>query len=86
MNFTYSTVFTPHFDKSFPNYKPQARSHLRSAGARPSHASFTARSSYLHLRGNSSPLGSNVTIPGHLMWHEKEGGVKIPCRDMNHLR
>ena len=35
---------------------PRARSHLHSAGPCPSHASFTARSSYPHLRGNSSSL------------------------------
>ena len=43
-----------------------ARSHLHSVGPHPSHASFTARSSCLHLRGNSSPLGTNVTISSHL--------------------
>ena len=37
----------------------RARSHLHSAELRPSHASFTARSSYLHLHGNSSSLVTN---------------------------
>ena len=45
---------------------PWARSHLHSARSRPSHVSFTTRSSYPHLRGNSSPLGTDVTILGHL--------------------
>ena len=50
--------------------EPQARSHPHSAGP---HPSFTARSSCLHLRGNSSSLGTNVTILGqnhkHSSWH-----------------
>ena len=45
---------------------PRARSHLHSARPRPSHASFTAQSFCPHLSGNSSWLGTNVTIPGHL--------------------
>jgi hypothetical protein len=32
----------------------------------PSHASFTTWSFCPHMRGNSSSLGTNVTIPGHL--------------------
>ena len=44
----------------------QARSYLHSVGPHPSHVSFTARSSYPHMRGNSSPSGTNVTIPNHL--------------------
>ena len=47
-----STIITPH-----------ARSHLHAVGSRPSHASFTVRSSCPHMRGNSSSLGTNVTIP-----------------------
>ena len=43
---------------------PWATSHLHSDGPRPSHASFTARSSCPHLRGSSSFVGTNVTIPG----------------------
>jgi hypothetical protein len=39
-----------------------ARSHLHSAGPRPSHASFIARSSCPHMHGNSSSLGTDVTI------------------------
>ena len=35
-------------------------------GPCPSHASFTARFSCPHLHGNSSPLGTNVTILNHL--------------------
>ena len=35
-------------------------------GHAPSHASFVAWSTRLHMRGNSSPLRTNVTIPGHL--------------------
>ena len=42
---------------------PWARSHLHSVRPRPSHASFIVWSSYLHLHGNSSSLGINVTIP-----------------------
>ena len=49
-----------------PIIGPQARSHLCSAGSYPSHASFTARSSCPHMRGNSSSLGTNVILPGHL--------------------
>ena len=52
---------------------PQARSHLRSVGPRPSHASFTPRSSCMHLHGNSSSLATNVTIPcqnyTYSSWH-----------------
>jgi hypothetical protein len=58
------------FELSNANYgvmsTPWARSHLHSVGFRPSHASFTARSSRPHLHENSSLLGTNVTIPGHL--------------------
>jgi hypothetical protein len=43
--------------------EPRARSHLHSAGPRPTHVTFTIRSSCLHLRGNSCSLGVNVTIP-----------------------
>ena len=46
--------------------RPWARSHLHSVEPRPSHVSFTAQSSCPHLRGNSSSLGTNVTIPSHL--------------------
>ena len=35
-------------------------------GPYPSHASFVVWSSHPHLRGESSPLGINVTIPGYL--------------------
>ena len=52
---------------------PQARSHLHLARPRPSNASFTARLPYPHLRGNSSSLGTNVTILGPnykcSIWH-----------------
>ena len=52
---------------------PRARSHLHSAGPCPSHASFTTRSFCPHLHGNSSPLGTSVTIPGqnykYSSWH-----------------
>ena len=56
---------------------PQAKSHLHSVGPHPSHPSFAARSSCLHLHGNSSSLRINVTIPNHLshlkvIWHVKE--------------
>ena len=44
---------------------PQARSHLHLVGPRPSHASFTAQSSCPHLRGNSSPLETILTMLGH---------------------
>ena len=51
----------------------QARSHLHSVGPHPSHASFTAWLPYPHLHGNSSSLGTNVTIPGpnykYSSWH-----------------
>ena len=47
-------------------FMPRARSHLHLARPHPSHASFIARSSCPHLHGNSSSLGTNVTIPGHL--------------------
>ena len=43
--------------------RPWARSHLHSAGPRPSHVSFIAWSSCPNLHGNSSSLGTNVTIP-----------------------
>jgi hypothetical protein len=43
---------------------PCARSHLHSVGPHPCHSSFTAQSYCPHLRGNSSSLGTNVTIPG----------------------
>jgi hypothetical protein len=49
-----------------PRETPRARSHLHSIGPHLSHASFTIQSSYLHLRGSYSSLGTNVTIPGHL--------------------
>ena len=42
---------------------PWVRSHLHLAGPCPSHASFIARSSCPQLHGNSSLLGTNVTIP-----------------------
>ena len=45
---------------------PHAKSHLCSVGPRPSHTSFTARSSCLHMHENSSLLGTNVTILDHL--------------------
>ena len=45
---------------------PWVRSHLHSVGSHPSHNSSTARSFCMHLRGNSSLVGTNVTIPGHL--------------------
>ena len=45
---------------------PWARSHLHSVGPCPSHASFTARSSCPYMHGNSSLLGTNVTIHDHL--------------------
>jgi hypothetical protein len=44
--------------------RPRARSHRHLVRPCPSHASFIARSSCPHLRGNSSSLGTNVTIPG----------------------
>ena len=44
--------------------KHYARSYLRSVGSRPFHVFFTARSSYPHLRENSSSLGNNMIIPG----------------------
>ena len=47
-------------------FASRARSHLHSDGAHPFHASFTAQSSWSHLRGNSSLLGINVTIPSQL--------------------
>ena len=43
---------------------PWAKSHLHSTGPRPSHAFFNVQSSHLHLRWNSSSLGTNMTIPG----------------------
>ena len=47
-------------------WTPWARSHFHKAGPRSSYASFIARSSCLHLRGNSSSsLRTNVTIPSH---------------------
>ena len=49
---------------------PQARSHLHSARSHHSHGSFTLRSSYPHLlRGNSSSLGTNVTMSSQNLWH-----------------
>ena len=48
-----------------PHSWPRAKLHMCSAGPCPSHVSFTARSSCLNLRGNSSLLGTNVTVPGH---------------------
>ena len=48
------------------NPSPRAKSHVCLVGPCPSHASFIARSSCMHLRGYSSPLGTNVTIPGQL--------------------
>ena len=41
---------------------PWARSHLHSAGPRPSHASFIALSPPCSLCGNSTSLGTNVII------------------------
>ena len=41
---------------------PRPRSHLHSVGPRPSHASFIARFPCPLLHGNSSSLGTNVTI------------------------
>ena len=58
-----------------------AKSHLHSVRLCPSHVSFTAWSSPCsmppRLRGNSSLLGTNVTIPGH---------IAIPNTLREHLR
>ena len=62
-----------------------ARSYLHSAGSRPSHASVTVRSSCPHLRGNSSSLGTIMTIPNqnhkYLSWHHfhYRGAYKSWC-------
>ena len=45
---------------------PWARSHLHSVGPRPSYASSLPSLLCPHLRGNSSLLGTTITIPGHL--------------------
>ena len=54
-------------------WPPRARPHLHSARSRPSHASFIVQSSCPHLRGNFSPLGTNVIIPDqnykYSNWH-----------------
>ena len=59
--------------KEFGWLWPRAKSHMCSAGPRPSHASFTARSSCPLLHGNSSSLGTNVIVLGQIYkyssWH-----------------
>jgi hypothetical protein len=60
---TKTNIAKNHLD---PSQRPWATSHLHSVGPRPSHASFTAPTSCPHLHGNSSSLGTNVIIPGHL--------------------
>jgi hypothetical protein len=50
---------------------PHTRSHLHSVGPHPSHASFNARSSCPHMRGNSSLLETNVAKPSK--WNSYEG-------------
>ena len=46
--------------------RPRLDHIFHSARPHPIHASSTTQSSYPHMHGNSSPLGTNVTIPGHL--------------------
>lgn len=45
---------------------PQAKSHMCSARPCPSHTPFTVWSFCPHLRRNSFPSGTNVTISGHI--------------------
>jgi hypothetical protein len=44
-----------------PSLARELRAHLHSVEPCPSHASSITRSSYLHMRGYSSPLETNVT-------------------------
>ena len=61
------------FQDWVPHARPGLDHILIRLGLAPSHASFTARSSCPHLRGNPSSLGTNVTIPGqnykYSSWH-----------------
>jgi hypothetical protein len=49
--------------------RPRVESHLRSVGPCSSHAFFIVLSSCPYLRGNSSSLGTNVTVAGQNYKH-----------------
>ena len=65
---------------------PWARSHLHSVGPCPSHASFTARSSCPYMHGNSSLLGTNVTIHDHLSHSAPLACEGIPSIDFGIMK
>ena len=54
--------------KKFGTLMGPGLDHLHSVGPRPSHISFIVQSLCPHLYGNSSRLGTNVTIPNHLSY------------------
>ena len=62
------------------------RLHIHSVGPRPSHTSFTAWFSCLRLRGNSSSLGTNVTIPGHLSHQVPLACEETPSIDLGIMK
>ena len=61
-----SWTLTGYFSNTTGSYVTNCRFSLITGAHLSSHASFIAQSSCSHLRGNASPLGTDVTIHGHL--------------------
>ena len=74
--------------------RPRVKSHMGSAGSRPSYASFTVQSFCPQLEGNSSSFGINVTMPSqnykfsswhHFHYSQLIDGVTYMSKELNGL-